>query len=186
MTAVGSTPSRRRLPAASLGAVRWAISDTLVLAGRSLRHWRRQPQLLLLSTIQPVMLVMLFTQVFKGSVVVPTMSYVDYLVPGVMVQVVAWDSVQTAVGVAADVASSTIDRFRSLPMTQVAALAGRTVADAVRSLAVVLLMLGVGAIVGLRPRGGVGPTVAAVALIVAFGYALSWLFAYVGLTFGGG
>jgi ABC transporter DrrB family efflux protein len=167
------------------GSLRWAVADTLVLTGRCLRHWVRQPQLLVLSTIQPVMLVLLFTQVFGGSVDTPGLRYVDYLVPGVIVQVVAWDSAQTAVALAADVASTTIDRFRTLPMAQAAPLAGRTLADAVRSLVVVLIMLGVGHTVGFRVHGGVGGMVAAVALVVAFGYALTWLFAYVGLTAGG-
>lgn len=171
--------------AAPVATARWIFSDTMVLTGRSLRHWARQPQLLVLSTIQPVMLVLLFTQVFGGSVATPGLRYVDYLVPGVIVQVVAWDSAQTAVALAADVASSTIDRFRSLPMTQAAVLAGRTLADAVRTLLVVMIMLGVGYLVGFRIRGGVAGAVAAVALIIAFGYALTWLFAYLGLTAGG-
>lgn len=166
-------------------AARWAISDTLVLAGRSLRHWLRQPQLLVLTTIQPVLLVLLFTQVFGGSVDTPGMAYVDYLVPGVIVQVVAWDSAQTAVALAADVASSTIDRFRSLPMARAAVLAGRTLADAVRNLMVVLIMLGVGHLVGFRIRTSAPSAVAAIVLIVGLGYALTWVFAYVGLTAGG-
>jgi ABC transporter DrrB family efflux protein len=156
-----------------------------VLAGRSLRHWLRQPQLVLLSTIQPVMLVVLFTQVFGGSVATPGLHYVDFLVPGVIVQVVAWDSAQTAAGLAADVASSTIDRFRTLPMSQPAVLAGRTLADGVRNLAVVLVMLAVGYPLGLRLHGGVAGAVAAIALVLAFGYALTWLFAYLGLSAGG-
>src|SRR5258705_877269 len=121
-------------------ASRWAVSDSLVLAGRCLRHWLRQPQLVLLSTIQPVLLVALFTQVFAGSVAIPGQHYVDYLVPGVIVQVVAWDSAQTAAGLAADVSSSTIDRFRTLPMSQPAVLPGRSLAEAVRNPVVVLLM----------------------------------------------
>jgi len=119
---------------AAVGALRWTASDTLALAGRSLRHWMRQPQLMLLSTVQPVMLVVLFTHVFGGAVATPGFEYVDFLLPGIMVQVVAWDSTQTAVGIAADRASSAIDRFRSMPMSAPAVLAGRTLADAGRNL----------------------------------------------------
>lgn len=172
-------------PPPAVAAARWAVSDTLVLAGRSLRHWLRQRQLLLLTTIQPVMLVVLFTQVFGGSVRTPGMRYVDFLVPGVIVQVVAWDSAQTAVAVSADVTSSTIDRFRSLPMARIAVLAGRTLADAARNLVVILIMIGVGTVAGFRVRGGMGGALAAILLILAFSYALTWIFAYVGLTAGG-
>jgi ABC-2 type transport system permease protein/oleandomycin transport system permease protein len=170
----------------TVDAIRWSLADTLVMAGRSLRHWRRQPELLLLSTAQPVLLVLLFTQVFAGAVATPGMRYVDWLLPGVLVQVVAWDSAKTAVGVAEDLASSTLERLRTLPMSAPAVLAGRTLADAGRNLLVVLTMLAAGALVGLRIPGGPVATTAAVALTVAFGYALTWLFAYVGLRSRGG
>lgn len=166
-------------------ATRWAVSDTAVIAGRSLRHWVRQPQLVLLSTVQPVMLVVLFTQVFGGAVDTPGIAYVDFLVPGVIVQVVAWDSAQTAVGLAEDLRTSTIDRFRTLPMAPPAVLAGRTFADAARNLGVVLVMVAVGHLVGFRFSGGIGGAVAAIALVIAFGYAMTWVFALVGLSVGG-
>lgn len=170
----------------TVDTLRWSVADTLVLAGRSLRHWRRQPELLLLSTAQPVLLVLLFTQVFGGAVATPGTRYVDWLVPGVLVQVVAWDSAKTAVGVAEDLASSTIERFRTLPMSAPAVLAGRTLADAGRNLFVVLAMLAAGALVGLRVPGGPVAAAGAIALTVAFGYALTWLFAYLGLRARGG
>lgn len=170
----------------TVDALRWSFADTLVMAGRSLRHWRRQPELLLLSTAQPVLLVLLFTQVFGGAVTTPGTRYVDWLVPGVLVQVVAWDSAKTAVGVAEDLASSTVERFRTLPMSAPAVLAGRTLADAGRNLFVVLAMLAAGAVVGLRIPGGPVAAAGAVALTVSFGYALTWLFAYLGLRARGG
>jgi ABC transporter DrrB family efflux protein len=159
-----------------------ALSDTAVLTGRSLRHWIRQPQLALLSTVQPVILVVLFAQVFGGAVHTPGMPYIDFLVPGVLVQTVAWDSTQTAVGIAEDVSTSTVERFRSLPMSPAAALAGRTLADACRNLFVVLLMTAAGTLVGFRPHGGAAGVAAAVLLVVFFGYAFNWFFALIGLT----
>ncbi|WP_433046284.1 ABC transporter permease [Dactylosporangium sp. CS-033363] len=158
-----------------------AVSDTFVLTGRSLRHWIRQPQLMLLSTVQPVMLVLLFTQVFGGAVDTPGIRYVDYLLPGVLVQTVAWDSTQTAVGIAADLGTRTVERFRSLPMSPVAALAGRTLADLCRTVFVCALMTGTAALIGFRVHGGAPAAVAAFALVCAFGFAMSWLFALIGL-----
>lgn len=156
-------------------------SETLVFAGRSLRHWGRQPQLLLLSTVQPVMLVVLFTQVFGGSVDTPGMSYVDFMVAGVLVQTVAWDSTHTAVGVAEDVTSAAIERFRSLPVSPLAVLTGRIAADAARNVLVVLLMLGTAATIGFRPRGHVIEAIAAVVVVATFGIAMNWIFALIGL-----
>jgi ABC-2 type transport system permease protein len=161
-------------------ALAWTAEDTVVMAGRSLRHWLRQPQLILLTTVQPIMLVLLFTIVFGGSVAVTGMSYVDYVVPGVLVQVVAWDSTQTAVGVTADRASGAIDRFRTMPMSPPALLAGRTVADAARNALVAMVMIGAGHLVGFRLHGLLFAT-AAVLLVVAFGFALNWVFALIGL-----
>lgn len=169
------------MSAATAGAAAF-VSDTSVLTGRSLRHWFRQPQLALLSTVQPVILVVLFAQVFGGAVATPGMRYIDFLVPGVLVQTVAWDSTQTAVGIAEDVSTSTVERFRSLPMSPAAALAGRTLADACRNLFVVVLMTAAGALVGFRPHGGAAGVVAAILLIVLFGYAFNWFFALIGLT----
>ncbi|MFI5911805.1 ABC transporter permease [Dactylosporangium sp. NPDC051541] len=158
-----------------------ALSDTGVLAGRSLRHWMRQPQLMLLSTVQPVMLVLLFTQVFGGAVATPGTRYVDYLLPGVLVQTVAWDSTQTAVGIAADLGTRTVERFRSLPMSPVAALAGRTLADLCRNAFVCLLMTATATLIGFRVHGSAVAAASAFALVCAFGYTMSWLFALIGL-----
>jgi ABC transporter DrrB family efflux protein len=172
----------RTPPSAAITALRWTVSDTLALAGRTLRHWIRQPQLVLLSTVQPVMLVVLFTYVFGGAVATPGVRYVDFLLPGVMVQVVAWDSTQTAVGIAADRASSIMDRFRSLPICAPAILAGRTLADFCRNVLVVAAMIAVGHLVGFRFQGGAWAAASAAALVVGFGYAANWLFALIGLT----
>jgi ABC-type multidrug transport system permease subunit len=106
-----------------------AIGDIAAVTGRNLRHWLRQPQLLVFSTIQPVMFVLLFNYVFGGAIDIPGVSYIDFLLPGIFIQVTAFGTTQTAVGLAEDLAGGMVDRFRSLPMARSAVLAGRTLAD---------------------------------------------------------
>jgi ABC transporter DrrB family efflux protein len=165
---------------------RVAAGDIAAVTGRNLRHWLRQPQLLVFSTIQPVMFVLLFNYVFGGAigdaVPIPGASYIDFLLPGIFIQVTAFGTTQTAVGLAEDLAGGMVDRFRSLPMARSAVLAGRTMADACRSLFVVSLITVVGVLIGFRPQGGPLRFLAAIGIVVLFGYALSWVFAVVGLS----
>ncbi len=161
--------------------LRWAASDAAVVTGRNLRHFVRQPQLLLFSTVQPVMFVLLFAFVFDGAIDVPTDDYLQYLLPGIFVQSVAFRAAQTAVGLAEDLDRGVIDRFRTLPMARSAVLAGRTFADLARNVFIVLLMAGVGLALGFRFETNPWLAVAAILMVSLFGYALSWVFAYVGL-----
>lgn len=178
-----SHPSAPSLVASSLGTrVRWASADALALTRRNLLRYVRLPQLLLFSTVQPVMLVLLFTYVFGGAIDPPGVSYVDYLVPGVFVQAVLFGSIQTGVGLADDLSRGMVDRFRSLPMARSAVLAGRTLSDSVRNTFVVLLMTAVGYLVGFRFTEGFLAAAAAVLLVVAFGFAFSWVSAAIGLV----
>jgi len=170
---------------ANLGrpGMRWAIADAVAVTGRNLRGIRRQPQLLVFSTIQPVMFVLLFNYVFGGAILLPPgVEYINFLLPGIFAQTVAFGSTQTAVGLADDVGRGMIDRFRSLPMARSAVLAGRTLSDVARNLFVVLLMTLVGSLIGFRFQAGVVPAIGAVVLVVAFGFALSWVFAFVGMS----
>ena len=159
-----------------------AVSDTLTIAQRNLITLRRVPQLLVFSTIQPVMLVVMFRYVFGGAIAVPGTDYVDYLMPGVFAQVVAFGAMNTAIGLATDAKLGLIERFRSLPMARSAVLTGRTLADAVRNVLVVALMVAVGFLVGFRLGTNVLGLLAAIGLLVLFGFALSWVFAAVGLA----
>ncbi len=159
-----------------------ALSDTIGIAQRDLRRITRTPQLLFFSAVQPIMFVLLFRFVFGGSIRTPGTSYVNYLMPGIFVQVVLFGGAQTAVGLATDLKEGVIDRFRTLPMARSAVLAGRTLADLARNVFVVLLMLGVGVLVGFRFHGSPAGNVGAVLLVLAFGYAFSWVFAAVGLA----
>jgi ABC-2 type transport system permease protein/oleandomycin transport system permease protein len=161
-----------------------AVSDTLTIAQRNLITLRRVPQLLIFSTIQPVIFVLLFRYVFGGAIHVPGVPYVDFLMAGVFAQTVAFGSMNTAIGLAADVNTGLIERFRSLAMARSAVLAGRTLADAVRNVLVVMLMAAVGFAVGFRVHTNVFAFLGALALLVLFGYALSWVFAAVGLAVG--
>jgi ABC transporter DrrB family efflux protein len=166
-------------------SLRRAVSDSAVVTGRNLRHFVRQPELLIFSTIQPIMFVILFSYVFGGAVrgsLPHGVSYVDFLLPGIFVQSVAFRATQTAVGLAEDLRRGVVDRFRSMPMARSAVLIGRTTADLVRNVLIIGLMIGVGYAVGFQFHSGIPRALAAVAIVAAFGLALSWIFALVALT----
>ena len=187
---VDSAGGRRRvaLPRPHLVSpreLRSAAGDAAVVTARNLRHFIRQPQLLIFSTIQPVMFVILFVYVFGGAVsgALPEgVEYVDFLLPGIFVQSVTFRATQTAIGLAEDLNRGVVDRFRSMPMARSAVLLGRTVADLLRNTVIIALMFVVGYLVGFRFHGGVLGALACVAVVAAFGFALSWIFAFVALT----
>jgi ABC transporter DrrB family efflux protein len=178
----------RRLPrlhAPSLRGGKGSVTDTAIVTVRNLRHFWRQPDLLVFSTIQPIMFVVLFVYVFGGAVglaLPPGVSYVDYLLPGIFVQSVTFRASNTAVGLSEDLRRGVIDRFRSMPMARSAVLLGRTTADLVRNVLIIGLMIVVGYLVGFRFQAGVIPALACIALVAAFGFALSWIFALVSLV----
>ncbi|MEK7542621.1 MAG: ABC transporter permease [Patescibacteria group bacterium] len=159
----------------------WVLSDIWVLTRRNLLRYIRIPQLLVFSTIQPVMFLLLFTYVFGGAIQTPTGSYIDFLIPGILVQTVMFGSIQTGLGLAEDLNKGLIDRFRSLPMARAAVLAGRTLSDTIRNCFVMLLMVVVGFFLGFRFHEGVGKAFFALALTILFGFAFSWVSATIGL-----
>ncbi|HET6875899.1 MAG TPA: ABC transporter permease [Jatrophihabitans sp.] len=169
-----------------LAAVGGASRDVAAVTWRNLVVLRRVPRLLIFSTIQPLVFVMMFRYVFGGVAAnsVPGVPYVDYLMPGVFVQVAVFGAMSTAIGLATDVQTGLLDRFRSLPMTRLAMLAGRTVADLLRNVFVVSLMVLVGFAIGFRIHSGVAVFVGGTALVLAFGFAMAWVFAVVGLAVG--
>ncbi|CAN5725536.1 ABC transporter permease [soil metagenome] len=175
---VPATPVAAEVPAGS--TLTWAVRDTLALAKRNLLHYTRVPQLLVFTFIQPIMFVLLFRYVFGGTIRIPNVRYVDYLIPGIFGQIVVFGATSTAIGLAEDMGSGIIERFRSLPMVRMAVLAGRTGADLLRNAGVVVVMLLVGMAVGFRPHS-VGGVLAASVLVLAFAFALSWIMALVGL-----
>ena len=168
---------------AGLTRMRWALADTLTITKRNLIAYTRIPEALFFSTLQPIMFVLLFRYVFGGAINPgPHLTYVDYLMAGIFVQSVAFGGIGTAVGLSEDLHTGLIERFRALPMARTAVLAGRTTADLVRNLFVVLLMTGVGAAVGFNFPNGALAFVASALLVLAFAYALLWGFAVVGLV----
>jgi len=163
-------------------ALRWAFSDVLTLAKRNLIALFRTPTLVVFAIIQPIMFVLLFRYVFGGAIPIPGVSYVNYLVPGILVQTVIFGSVNTAIGLAEDLQKGLIERFKALPMARMAVLGGRTLADLSRSVVVLLIITGVGTLVGFRPDGGIVPYLEACLVMLVFAYCLSWGFAFVGLA----
>jgi len=163
--------------------LRWAFADMVTITKRNLIAYTRTPEALFFSTLQPIMFVLLFRYVFGGAITAPNgLSYIDYLMAGIFVQSVAFGGIGSAVGLAEDLHDGLIERFRALPMARSAVLAGRTTADLVRNVFVVVLMTGVGAAVGFDfPNGALG-FVASIALVLFFSYALLWGFAFVGLV----
>jgi len=136
------------------------------------------------STIQPVIFVLLFRYVFGGAVKVPGVPYVDFLMPGIFVQTTVFGAIGTAVGLATDLKSGLLERFRSLPMARSAVLSGRTVADLARNIFVAALMAAVGFAVGFRVHTNAVSFLFGMVLVLLFGYAMSWIFATVGLAVG--
>jgi ABC transporter DrrB family efflux protein len=169
------TPSSHRPP---LG---WAVHDSIAIARRNLISLRRQPQLIVFSTIQPVIFVLMFTYVFGGAIHVPGVDYVDYLMPGIFCQTVVFGAINTGIGLSDDLQKGLIERFRSLPMARSAVLAGRTTADLVRNVFVVLLMLIVGYLVGFRIGTNIFGLVAGIGVLLLFAFSMTWIFAIVGL-----
>lgn len=153
----------------------WAAVDAWTMAQRNLRHIPRNPELLLDVTVQPVLFVLLFRYVFGGAINVPGISYVNYLMAGIFVQTIVFSSLSTGIGLSNDLKLGLIDRFRSLPMSRSAVVAGRTITDLLRGLLAVAIMLVVGLAVGFRPHGSVGGWLAGLGLLLLFGYGLSWM-----------
>jgi len=159
-----------------------ALRDIAGVAKRNLLRIRRTPQLIVIAAIQPAMFLLLFRYVLGGAVRLPHGHYIDYVVPAVFIEAVILGGMSTAIGLAEDLRSGIIDRFRSLPMTRSAVLAGRTLADLSRSLISLALMVGLGLLVGFRFHNDIGSIIAGLALVVIFGYAISWVYATIGLA----
>jgi ABC transporter DrrB family efflux protein len=165
-----------------MAGIRDSLSDTLVLAKRSFMRISRAPDLLLSFTVQPIMFVLLFVYVFGGAISTPGYDYVDFLIPGIVVQTMSFGGFVTALGLAEDLKKGLVDRFRSLPMSRGAVLAGRTLADVGTNLLSLVIMIAVGMIAGFSFDAPLTHIVAGIGLMLLFGYAFSWVFAYMGLT----
>ncbi len=176
-----STIAKMHPEAVAQRGLRRFFSDMLVVTERNLIALVRLPQSLFFSSIQPIMFVLLFRYVFGGAINVPGHSYVDFLMPGIFLQTVAFGSVGTSIGLAEDLHKGLIERFRSLPMARSAVLAGRTFADLIRNIGVLILITLVGLLVGFRIQAGIFAFLGGLLLILLFAYALSWGFSIIGL-----
>ena len=160
-----------------------AIKDSLVITKRQLLQLARVPEVLIFSTIQPVMFVLLFRYVFGGSIETGQPGgYVQLLMPGIFVQTVAFTLAATASGLAEDMKKGLIDRFRSLPISRSALIVGRTLGDSLLNIVVLAVMGMAGYLVGWRPTSGLLNVALAFLFLLFFGYALSWVGIYIGLS----
>ena len=165
-----------------MSSVSLTASDTLVLARRNLKRIPRQPDLLIAYTVQPVMFVLLFVYVFGGAISTPGYDYVDFLIPGILVQNIAFGGFVTALGLSDDVGKGLIDRFRSLPMSRAAVLTGRTFSDVVLNCLSLVVLFAVGFAAGFNfIDASAGEVALGIVLLLLLGYAFSWIFALVGL-----
>jgi ABC-2 type transport system permease protein len=163
-------------------AAAWVASDYWEMAKRSLRHIRHDPEQLVNVTLQPVLIVVLMDLLFGGAIKTGTHgSYVNFVMPGVLVVAAAFAAVTTTVSVAADLGEGVIDRFRTLPMAKSAVITGHVAADLARSLVGLAVAIGAGYVVGFRPAAGPGGWAATVAVFLLVTLALSWLAALIGL-----
>ena len=167
-----------------MNRISMAVGDSLVLAQRNLIRIVRAPDLLTAFTVQPIMFVLLFVYVFGGAIAVPPAfnNYADFLIPGIVIQNIAFGGFATALGLADDLNRGLIDRFRSLPMARAAVLAGRTIADIATNLLSLVIVVVVGLIVGFSFNESLASIVLGFVLVVMIGYAFSWVFAYIGLV----
>jgi ABC-2 type transport system permease protein/oleandomycin transport system permease protein len=157
------------------------LSDALVIAGRNIKHLLRTPQLIVFSVVQTVMFLLLFVYVFGGSIQVPGLTFVQYLIPGYLAQIAIFDGFGVSIFFAEDSKSGLIDRFRALPMARSAVVGGRAVADLLRQAALLAIVTIVGLLVGYGFNGSFGGIVLAYVIALVWGFAMFWVFAAIGL-----
>ena len=164
---------------------RWSVSDTLTITRRNLLVWLRVPAYIVFTVIQPVIFVLMFRYVFGGAINIPgNVSYVDFLIPGIIAQTAAFATFGTAIALAQELQKGVIDRLRSMPMARSAVLAGRLTADTIRMTVTILIVLGVGYAVGFRFQNGFWPAVGMLVLAIVFGVAICCIAAFTGLAIG--
>ena len=173
-------------PPATRVRIRDGLAHAAIMTKRNMLRNIRLPQLVVFATVQPVMFLLLFNYVFGGAITAGTTAgtdlYINWLIPGILVQTAVFGATQTSLGLTEDLSAGIIDRFRSLPMARSAVLAGRTVADLARNVFVNSLMLAVGFLLGWRFEQGFLSMASGVAIVLLFGYSMSWVMATIGLA----
>lgn len=163
--------------------IKWALLDTTTVTKRNLIKYTRSPQLIIFATIQPVMFLLLFNYVFGGAIRLPANidSYIIYLLPGIIVQTVLFGSTQGVIAMNDDVNKGVINRFRSLPMSRIAVVFARVLADTARNAFVIFLMVMVGLLLGFEFINGVGNGIIALLITLLFSFTFSWISVCIGL-----
>jgi len=164
------------------GGLRQAMTDGLIVAQRNLMRVPRIPELAIFAVLQSIMFVLLFVIVFGGAIPIPGVSYTDYLLPGIFVQTVAFATATTAIGMADDIGKGIIDRFRSLPMARSGVLTGRSISDLVYNTGILVVLMAAGVVVGWRVGTSIPEFLLGVLLLVMFGFAMSWIGIWLGLS----
>lgn len=159
----------------------WALSDTWVLIGRSLKHITKNPDQLLGLTIQPIMFMLLFRYVFGGAIDTGGTTYVNFLVAGILIQMAAFGALTTSLSVATDVRRGIVDRFKSLPIVSFAVVTGHVVGDLFRNTISATIMIAVALLVGFRPSATLTEWLLIVGILLIFTFAMSWIAAIMGL-----
>lgn len=166
--------------------ITYNVTDTLAITQRNLYKYLRLPQLLFFSSVQPIMFLLLFNFVFGGAIgneaAIPGGKYIFYLLPGILVQTSLFGALNTGVGLADDMSKGIVDRFRSLPMSRGAVLAGRTFSDMIRNIATMTIMIIVGTLLGFRFIGGFWGAVGTILIVLSFSFAFAWMLGYIGLS----
>jgi ABC transporter DrrB family efflux protein len=175
-TTDAAIPNRARLTLAE------TLADSRVMAARQLRKILRRPTYVVYLFVQPVIFALLFRYVFGGAIDTGDISYVDYLLPGIITMTAIFGALTTGLGLTEDMAAGAVDRFRSLPIARSAVLLGRTAADLTTNAVSLIVMLLIGLAVGFRPSEPVYDVVLALALVLAFAYVFSWISAFIGVT----
>jgi ABC-2 type transport system permease protein len=164
-----------------MSALTETLADGAVVAKRNLIKVKRVPELLVFTTIQPIMFILLFAYVFGSAIDIPGINYREFLIAGIFAQTVVFGATFTGAGIADDMQKGIIDRFRSLPMSRSAVLVGRTTSDVVYNVLSLIIMALTGLVVGWRVREGVTDMLLGFLLLLLFAYSISWVMAYVGL-----
>lgn len=159
----------------------WTLSDHAVLIGRSLKHIFKNMDQLMALTIQPVMFMLLFGYVFGGAIETEAGNYINFLVAGILVQMAAFGATTTSLSIATDVRRGIVDRFKTLPIQGSALMVGHVVADLVRNVVSSVILIAVAFAIGFRPEAGIGDWLNILWLLLLFTFAISWLFAIIGL-----
>jgi ABC-2 type transport system permease protein len=165
-----------------MNALEMAVSDGITIARRNVIRIRRAPDLLAFVILTPIMLLLLFAYVFGSVIDIPGMSYREFMMPGIFVQTTIYGASLTGLGLVEDLQKGIVDRFRSLPMSSMAVLLGRTTSDVLANVISLVVMTLVGLGVGWRIHTAPYEAILGVGLLLLFAYALSWVMAVVGLA----